>query len=338
MARLTVGNSVVGGFSDLIDELTLDLPGLVVDRASPNRVIMSAGDFTLRIDGNGMAAAIVDGIPVATGGTIRDIRLSDGDDQLFRLSGLDWDFVALSTALVADAAGQPDAAEAFLLDQSFTYVGNNAADILLPGATTAGGLPITLAGNDKAVLGGGDDTFALGAGNDRAFGGAGNDTIHGEDGRDRLNGLAGDDVLIGDAGVDRLKGGDGADDLQGGDDSDTVKGGSGNDSLSGGAGDDTITGDSGDDVLIGGTGNDVLDGGDGADRFDFTDMGDATADMGDDILRDFTVGTDVLVVANAADWTITTTGAQTLILTHTGGETIKFRNVETDVLTISDLI
>jgi Ca2+-binding RTX toxin-like protein len=66
----------------------------------------------------------------------------------------------------------------------------------------------------------------------------------------------------------------------------------GNDTLDGGAGNDTIFGQEGDDVITGGAGNDVLYGGSGADVFMYN-----AGDNGVDVIKDFTVGEDVLDIS-----------------------------------------
>jgi T1SS-143 domain-containing protein len=66
----------------------------------------------------------------------------------------------------------------------------------------------------------------------------------------------------------------------------------GNDTLDGGAGNDTIFGQEGNDVITGGAGNDVLYGGTGEDVFMYN-----AGDNGVDVIKDFTVGEDVLDIS-----------------------------------------
>ena len=184
-----------------------------------------------------------------------------------------------------------------------------------------------LDGNDGAdVLNGGDggDRLIGGAGDDVLLGGAGNDRLIGEAGDDRLVGGAGDDLLDGRRGGETR--GDTADygavtaklqvDLNGmratvdgktvtyhatgagiGRDVltnvENVTGGSGADALFGNAVANRLTGGDGNDTLKGGGGADILTGGAGADRFVFDTA--LAADNVDDI-RDFTVGTDLLLL------------------------------------------
>ena len=126
-----------------------------------------------------------------------------------------------------------------------------------------------------------------------------------------INGTSRDDVLTGDVdrpgtedtirggtGNDRISGLDGADTLFGGSGNDTILGGDGRDTLYGESGTDTLDGGAGDDLIDGGSGKDRLTGGSGADRFAFT------VGNGDDVITDFRVGTDRLVLDNLTIRTI----------------------------------
>lgn len=96
------------------------------------------------------------------------------------------------------------------------------------------------------------------------------DRFRGHDGDDALHGRAGADLLRGDRGDDRLHGE------------------SGRDRLLGNTGDDALLGGRGRDALVGGRGDDLMRGGGGRDRFVFRE-GD-----GEDVIRDFTPGRDVV--------------------------------------------
>ena len=127
---------------------------------------------------------------------------------------------------------------------------------------------------DEGLIGVGNsaDNMLAGNGGDNHLSGVwGHDTVHGLDGDDTIEGVNGDDWLFGMEGQDELSGG------------------KGNDTLIGGAGDDLLTGEAGDDLLFGGTGTDTLAGGEGADRFVVFSGKD-----GQDIIRDFTLGEDIL--------------------------------------------
>lgn len=159
-------------------------------------------------------------------------------------------------------------------------------------------------GNDN--LSGGDlaDRLAGGAGRDRLDGGSGNDLLTGGSGNDVLAGGTGRDVLKGDAGSDRLSGDAGNDRLLGGAQADHLSGGAGRDRLFGGSGNDVLRGNNAADILKGGAGDDRLEGGKGADML----IGGGGADTfvfgrrsGQDVVRDFQDGLDVIEIASGAE-------------------------------------
>lgn len=152
----------------------------------------------------------------------------------------------------------------------------------------------------------GADTINGGLGNDYIQGNAGADVLNGGDGSDRLNGGADNDTIHGDAGNDTVNGNKGNDTIFGDGGNDSLRGGAGNDTISGGGDNDVILGDLGNDNITGGTGADIMTGGDGADVFVFAagDAAKATVGSGTsaksfyDTITDFTVGTDLLNIAN----------------------------------------
>ena len=173
------------------------------------------------------------------------------------------------------------------------------------------------------------DTLVGEAGNDKIDGGGGNDKLSGLKGNDQLYGNAGNDNLGGGAGEDYLWGGGGKDYLWGGAGNDFLRGESGNDLLKGGSKDDLLVGDSGSDTLIGGMGNDVLtgvnqshprpgrgeidilNGSAGKDTFVLATRGKVFYDDGNLAeagtndyakIRDFTIGTDVIVLAEGFNY------------------------------------
>ena len=114
------------------------------------------------------------------------------------------------------------------------------------------------------------DYVNAGGGNDEVYAGEGDDWAHGEQGDDILRGELGDDRLFGQTGSDILHGGAGDDLLVGGDDH---------------------------DWLIGGAGQDILHGGNGPDVF-YLDANDAVTRINHvDLILDFDVTEDVLVIA-----------------------------------------
>lgn len=154
--------------------------------------------------------------------------------------------------------------------------------------------------------GDGDDWVTGGALGDTIEGGAGRDVLGGRDGDDQIsggtegdtiNGGGGDDTLTGDNGADLIRGGAGADDIDGGSKNDTVYGGAGDDTVRGGKNNDQLFGQKGDDELFGETGNDTLNGGAGNDTLTGGDDSDTFVfgrSAGDDVILDFTDGSDVI--------------------------------------------
>ncbi len=129
----------------------------------------------------------------------------------------------------------------------------------------------------------------------------------------------GDDGLLGGAGEDRFSGNNGNDRLFGFDGLDRLDGGNGNDLLDGGAGSD---------VLIGGKGDDVLIGGSGRDSFVFASQ------SGNDVIRDFVVGSDKLsftgtAIRNSATLDANGDGMIDLKLALTGGGSVTLLGIAT---------
>lgn len=98
--------------------------------------------------------------------------------------------------------------------------------------------------------------------------------------------------------LQRYQEGDGANDTIDGDGLvDVVRGMGGKDKISGFAGKDTVDGGAGDDVLRGGLDRDQLIGGAGSDKFVYSDVVQARAGLGADVIKDFLVGIDLIDVA-----------------------------------------
>lgn len=198
-------------------------------------------------------------------------------------------------------------------------------------------------GNDTLWGGSGDDLMGAGEGNDLVYGeagndelrlGQGNDTGYGGNGADTLFGVNGNDALFGGAGDDVLDGGNGSDVLAGEDDNDVLLGGGGRDTLGGGAGNDTLWAGADDDEIVGGTGNDVLIGEGGADSFVFY------ASQGTDVIRDFTLNEDSIVIGSGAnsfgDLSMSQQGNDVLITLGTG--TIRLEDVNIGALDAGDFV
>ncbi|NJL41942.1 MAG: glycerophosphodiester phosphodiesterase [Leptolyngbyaceae cyanobacterium SM1_4_3] len=159
----------------------------------------------------------------------------------------------------------------------------------------------TLIGSDEA-----DDFIFASGGNDRVAGGLGDDQLYGEDGND---------VLRGDRNISSSGGTSGGDDiLYGGVGNDRLGGKGGNDQLYGGEGRDQLFGDAGDDLLRGGLGNDILVG--DSPRFRGQDTFVLATGEGTDTIRDFTIGEDLIGLADGLSLgqiTITQSNQNTLI-------------------------
>ena len=185
-----------------------------------------------------------------------------------------------------------------------TLIGNAGDNVLLGGD----GDDILIGGEGDDILIGGErnNTLDGGAGSDTASyvtaragvtvnlsltgaqdtGGAGTDTLRN---LENLTGSAFDDILIGNAGDNVLLGGEG------------------NDTLNSRAGNDTLDGGGGNDILNGGAGNDTLSSGSGLDRFVFNTALNALTNK--DVISDFSVLDDTLVLDNAIFTKFTATGA-----------------------------
>lgn len=130
-----------------------------------------------------------------------------------------------------------------------------------------------------------------------------------------------DQDIIGTSKADDLEGGAGDDEMRGGKGMDELFGGDGNDVLSGNKGHDYIEGGDGDDLITGGKGHDELLGGEGADTFVFKGR------FGSDVIKDFDVAEDELVLANNAQFTVTEVD-EGVMLEFSNGASIEFEAVQ----------
>jgi Ca2+-binding RTX toxin-like protein len=248
----------------------------------------------------------------ASGVTVWDIDLSDGDDGRDLLSGVE--SLSFSDGEIdPSGAGLP---ELFSSNADFVDFSTIVFGAWLPSSIYLG-----LGGNDEvylppdevaAIAAGYDPTQAFDAGNgdDVVIGGSMSDTIRGGSGADILNGGAGADRMDGGTGHDLYhaddpfdiifeKPGEGLDTVvatvsfrlksnvenlvlagiaditgSGNDETNVITGNGGANKLMGYGGADTLTGGEGFDTLDGGTGADVLIGGLGDDRYAVDDAGD----------------------------------------------------------------
>lgn len=207
--------------------------------------------------------------------------------------------------------------------------GNGAANHLTAGT-----------GKDLLIGRNGNDVLNGGKGSDSIFGGRGNDSAEFLTGADttvdlsitsRQNTGEGLDTLksienlqTGD-GDDLVKGGKAANVLATGEGNDTLIGRAGNDQLFGEGGIDQLRGGAGNDTLIGGTGDDVLFGGEGADTFIF-ETGD-----GSDVVSDFVVGSDKLIV-DGVEYSLTNPPTDATVTAGSGQVIIEYGDGDAIVL------
>ena len=276
----------------------------------------------LDADGDDITFALTD----AAGTPIESDLFEIVGDQLVVKDGADIDFEELGNAVTglfvvaSDAEGSSvptafsvpvtDVAEAVVLaDGGVSYRDRGENETSIAGGSGddeifgGGGDDVITGGdgNDTMTGGTGDDDLTGGAGNDEIRGNSGDDTIRGGEGDDALYGgggedtifgEGGDDLILGVTGDDMLFGGAGDDNMFGRADNDMLDGGEGDDRLTGNQGDDTLLGGAGNDVFVGGGGNDTLTGGTGTDNFVFLN------ERGEDIITDFEVGVDNIIMAN----------------------------------------
>jgi Ca2+-binding RTX toxin-like protein len=166
-------------------------------------------------------------------------------------------------------------------------------------------------GNDTLVGTPDDDTVFAKGGDDRVIADSGNDTV---------NGGGGDDTIIGNDGDDELNGGGGNDTIRGDSGDDDIDGGGGGDIIFAGNGDDTVSGGNGSDTITGGRGSDEMSGGAGQDTFVFKLVRDfAGPDMNDDVVLDFTLGSDLL---DFVDFDINTSDRSIASITSDGDDLV----------------
>ncbi len=196
------------------------------------------------------------------------------------------DIVAAYDAEEDPVSPQIDAVENLLLPLGWDITFNDNDDILNSKTTGADGIKLHLTGDNYFDLRGGADDLFASDGKDTVFGGAGSDTIDGGNDNDRLYGDKGDDEIRGSKGRDLLRGGTGDDDLNGGKGRDNLNGGAGNDTLDGGSGDDKLRGSNGADTFV---------------------FNSAVSSGDSDIIYDYELGTDVLILDASDPGSVTIT-------------------------------
>lgn len=292
-------DSIIGGFgNDRIDGG--DGNDLIRARTGHDRLDGGAGDDDLRAGRGNDRLIGGDGNDHLRGGFGADKFFFDpsnpneGDDVMKDLDIAAGDRLVLNAADVLRSApgvasaspfGDPGAVEGEDLDKDpdwtigespdgFVVVGHPGGTITIEGLPFAEGLTFA------------DLLPAIEIANVQA----------GIDSTDHLRGTRDDDLLDGQGGNDQLRGRAGDDLLLGGDGNDLLRGGRGDDLLDGGADNDRLRGGKGEDTMIGGSGDDELRGGADVDRFVFDP---SNLVEGDDLVEDFAVGEDLLVLSAA---------------------------------------
>ncbi|MCB2127532.1 MAG: hypothetical protein KDE03_00270 [Rhodobacteraceae bacterium] len=144
---------------------------------------------------------------------------------------------------------------------------------------------------------------------------------------EEIDGTGQSDRMWGDAGDNYFWGGFGADNMRGAAGNDTLEGEDGDDTLDGGADNDRLFGGAGNDWITGGTGNDQMTGGADSDSFVFS------AGDGDDVIHDFEIGVDHMVLLGGL--TITTMvetdldgdGALDTLITFSSGDQVDLLHI-----------
>ena len=273
----------------------------------------------------GTISTYVDGLQAGTidGAVVPDVPLGAQTAFAFDYEGGIGDLRVWDAALDADAilegafAVTDPASDGLALHAGVNAGGGLAVTGGAATLTDGAGTVVHVASDDDLLSGGwGDDVLDGGAGGDRLFGGSGDDVLLGGDGGDRLVGGRGADEIDGGAGVDALHygasdaavtvdlgagtgaGGHAEGDVVSG--IEALHGSRYGDALTGGAAGEWILGRGGDDRIEGGGGNDKLTGGAGADTFVFG------LDDGRDVIRDFALGEDALLLVGEGSATVRT--------------------------------
>lgn len=322
LADASDGNGIVGNDGDNRITVTggvdsvdggLGEDRLIVDYRGATGAVTgdSTSNFT-EAGGGGRTVTITDGtfksFKIMTGSGADTITTGAGDDIIKTGSGA-------STVSAGQGAnkiiGGADADTITALDGGNTVKAGDGTNTV----TTGGGKDFIHAGvgADTIVSGGGDDRIFLSGGADGVDAGAGDDQLiidysamttavsGGVTGGNATTGyvgliadLAGSSVDFQNSESFRITTGSGNDTLTTGNGADYLRGGDGNDRLDGAGGADRLVGGNGSDELQGGRGTDILTGGKGADLFIFRNVAEASTGAGDDLIRDFKSGTDLI--------------------------------------------
>lgn len=137
--------------------------------------------------------------------------------------------------------------------------------------------------------------------------------------------------IIGGSGNDTITGNTGHNMIDGKGKNDFINGLGGHDTIFGGGGKDTIIGGPGDDIIDGGIGKDDIKGNGGADIFILNDR------SGKDIIKDFTIGEDLIDVPDNALATLKISNTNHLTVEYLGSELI-LRHLDWGDATLNELL
>jgi Ca2+-binding RTX toxin-like protein len=275
-----------------------------------NLTFIGSGNFTGT--GNTLNNIITGGTgnDILDGGTLNDsLAGGDGNDSLVGGEGND----TLNGGAGVDTLVGGNGNDTYVVDSSDPAISDASGTDTIQ--TTAPSYTLSADVENLVFIGSGNFT---GTGNTSAntiTGGAGNDTLNGGSGLDTLNGGAGNDTYVVDT-VDVINDTAGTDSvtasvsytLGANVENLTLSSTAGSINGTGNSLDNTITGNSsanflnggaGNDILTGGGGNDILVGGTQTDKFVFGGSGSAFSSLGLDVVSDFVIAVDKLVLSKA---------------------------------------
>ena len=325
-------DTLVGGAGDdtyVVDSLgdtLVEAPGGGVDLAQvginvtggawtlPDQVenALLLGNMAFSLTGNGLSNVLTGNAAANTlsGGAGADTLAGAAGDDVYVID-------SLADSVVESAGAGTDTVRVAIATAGGVYtLAANIENAVLANSVayglTGNALANVLTGNAAAnrLEGGeGADTLIGGGGADTLAGGAGNDVYVLDDALDQVVEAAGAGVdtiqfLLSTTGATFTLGAEiengtllstGLVNLAGNALANVLTGGGGANLLTGGAGADTLAGGTGNDTLSGGSGADRLTGGSGYDAFRF----DILPDAGADVITDFAVGVDKILLSKA---------------------------------------
>lgn len=306
MPKLTFGRALIqGNLSEVVAGVSILTGYAHLTSIHGSKATFAYGNLKYLVKGSGFGHYEEGSL---TQGTIKSVSLKINGTDAFSIKEADLSIPVLRYAFAQEASGHDKGAiEALLTGLDWEYVGTNQADSVPQNVFSVDQVRITLNGDDVARLKDGDDDFFFADGDDRGYGDRGSDTLLGGRGDDTLFGGSGNDSLEGEGNDDALFGNGGHDVIGGADGNDVRNAGAGDDLMFGDSGRDRLIAGKGADTLLGGTGADTLSGGKGADVFVFERKGHG------DVITDFELGRDDLVIAGSPQLKAHATNDGTLI-------------------------